>query len=195
MIWFQMTPTAEMVKLCDVASTFWKKIHLLGSDQVDLDTIISEYSSFVRLPFRKIAPIILPIIITAQKYKLRLPNWYNQKLKRFFSWMLLMYLPTLHLVTFVKKNVKNDIIVRYHDHLTRQFSGFACQAYNRKLFVVPIVFHNLSGYEVISWFGNWVLPVLLLLTTSTIGGWRSSLFLLCWPPLGTVGWNTILTIL
>ncbi|XP_045466456.1 uncharacterized protein LOC123675190 [Harmonia axyridis] len=43
-----------------------------------------------------------------------------------------------------------DVIVRDHDHFSSEFRGWAHQQCNlnfRKLFIVPIVFHNLSNYD------------------------------------------------
>lgn len=44
----------------------------------------------------------------------------------------------------------DDVIVRDHNHFTGHFRGFAhqlCNLHFMKKFVVPIVFHNLSGYD------------------------------------------------
>lgn len=44
----------------------------------------------------------------------------------------------------------NDIIVRDHNHFSGKFRNFAHQSCNlnyRKKFIVPIVFHNLTGYD------------------------------------------------
>ncbi|CAH1106810.1 unnamed protein product [Psylliodes chrysocephalus] len=45
---------------------------------------------------------------------------------------------------------EDDIVVRDHDHFTGKFRNFLHQTYNLnfgKLFVIPVVFHNFSGYD------------------------------------------------
>lgn len=50
-----------------------------------------------------------------------------------------------------KKFTENDKICRDHDHISGNFRGFAhatpCNLNYKNSFVVPIVFHNLSGYD------------------------------------------------
>ncbi len=51
---------------------------------------------------------------------------------------------------FTAKDFKDGKIVNDHDHFTGKSRGFACKICNlqfRKLFIVPLVFHNLSGYD------------------------------------------------